>query len=139
MEIKMKTPKLILTAVIILSFVSVSNSDSKGMSPEFKSSLNANLNSDKDPQSKIFKLYDSKQTEFSNVTTIRFELGEDAKVLLTVCDSDGKILETLIDDLMYAGDYNINYKSEQQIISGELTYKLEVKGISGIKNVFAVK
>ncbi len=139
MEIKMKTPKLVLTAVIILCFVLVSNSDSKGMSSEFKTDLNVNLNSDKDPQNKIFKLYDSEQTEFSNVTNIKFELGEDANVLLTVCNSDGKILEILINDLMYAGVYNINYKSAQQIISGELTYKLEVKGISGIKNIFAVK
>ena len=92
-----------------------------------------------DTQIGIFKLYNSKQTQFDNTTIIQFELGEEANVLLTVCDPEGKIINTLIDDLMDAGVYNIHYKSAEKIIAGELIYKLEVKGISGIKNVFAVK
>lgn len=40
---------------------------------------------------------------------------------------------------MYSGIYNLNYKSKDEIIAGEFTYKLEVKGVSGVKNVFAVK
>ncbi|MEO8446753.1 MAG: hypothetical protein ABI528_04615 [bacterium] len=91
------------------------------------------------PESKIFKLYSSRQTESNNVAIIQFELGEKAMVLLTVSDSKGTIIETLIDDRMDAGIYNVNFKSAKEIIAGEFTYKLEVKGISGIKNVFAVK
>ena len=105
------------------------------------SNENAIINSGKDqnPQTGIFKLYSSKQTQFDNTTTIQFELGEEANVHLTVCDPEGKIIDTLIDDLMDAGVYNMHYKSADKIIAGELTYKLEVKGISGIKNMFAVK
>jgi hypothetical protein len=98
-----------------------------------------NAGKDRNPQTGIFKLYNSKQAQFDNITIIQFELGEEANVLLTVCDSEGKITDTLINDLMNAGVYNVHYKSEDNIIAGELTYKLEVKGISGIKNVFAVK
>ena len=94
---------------------------------------------DQNPQTGIFKLYDSKQTQFENTTVIQFEIGEEAKVLLTVCDSKGIIVETLVNNLMYAGVYNVYYKSENKITPGELTYKLEVNGISGIKNVFSVK
>ncbi|MBK7253141.1 MAG: hypothetical protein IPI04_04275 [Ignavibacteria bacterium] len=38
---------------------------------------------------------------------------------------------------MDAGVYSVNFKSEDKIVAGKLTYKLEVKGISGIKNVLA--
>jgi len=135
----MKTPKLILSIVIILSSMAVSNSDSYGMNYNLNTNSVQIYNQDKDPNSHLFKLYNSKRTEFDNTTVIKFKLGEDANVLLTVCDSEGKIMETLIDDLMYAGIYNVNYKTADRIISGELTYILEVRGVSGIKNVFAVK
>ncbi|HMS35397.1 MAG TPA: hypothetical protein PKC91_15050 [Ignavibacteria bacterium] len=94
---------------------------------------------DQNPHNGIFKLHNIKQTQFDNTTIIQFELGEEANVQLTVYNSDGIIIETLIDDLMDAGVYNIHFKSAEKIIAGELTYKLEVKGISGVKNVFAVK
>ena len=94
---------------------------------------------DLNPKSKLFKLYESQQTKFENTTLVKFELGEDANVILTVYDLEGKVIETLIDDLMDAGVYNVNYKSACKITAGELTYKLEVKTASGIKNVLAVK
>ena len=91
------------------------------------------------PQMWIVKLFGIKQTQFVNTAIIVFQLGQVANVLLTVCDPEGKIIETLVDDLMDAGDYSVNFKSADKIVSGQFTYKLEVKGISGIKNVFAVK
>lgn len=99
----------------------------------------AQILKDSNPNAGIFKIHNSRQTQFDNVTVIEFELGEEANVLLTVCDLKGNIIETLINDLMDAGNFKVHYKSLNKIISGELTYKLEVKGISGIKNVFAVK
>ena len=90
-------------------------------------------------KSGIFKMYESQQTKFENTTLIKFELGEDANVLRTVHDSDEKIIATLIDDTMDAGVYNMNYKAAGKITAGVLKYRLEVKGVSGIKNVFEVK
>ncbi|MBS1516880.1 MAG: hypothetical protein JSS91_02205 [Bacteroidetes bacterium] len=92
-----------------------------------------------DPQTNLFKLHNSVPSSYDNVTIIEFELGEEANVLLTVCNSKGEIVETLVNDLMDSGDYTVNYKSREKIVTGELTYKLEVKSISGVKNVFAVK
>ena len=92
-----------------------------------------------DPHSGIFKLYSSKQTQYENTSLIEFELGEDANVTLTVYDSKGTVIETLINDIMNAGVYNVNFKSPEKIIRSEFTYKLEVKGVSGVKNIFAVK
>ena len=94
---------------------------------------------DLNPQTGIFKLYTSRQTQFDNTTLIKFELGEEANVLLTVSDQNGKIIQILIDERMDAGIYNVHYKSSDKIISGILTYKLAVKGVSGIKNMFSVK
>ena len=132
--------KLVITIVSAVFLVTQSNSFSQEKAIT-GSNENAIFNAEKDqnPQTGIFKLYNSKQTQFENTTVIQFELGEEANVLLTVCDSKGTIVETLINDLMDAGVYNVHYKSGDKITAGELTYKLEVKGISGIKNIFAVK
>ena len=132
--------KLVITIVSAVFLVTQSNSLSQEKAIT-GSNENAIFNAGKDqnPQTGIFKLFSSKQTQFENTTVIQFELGEEANVLLTVCDSKGTIVETLINDLMDAGVYNVHYKSGDKITAGELTYKLEVKGISGIKNIFAVK
>lgn len=94
---------------------------------------------DLNQDSKKFNLHNSAATSYDNVTNIEFELGEEANIILTVYNSKGEIISTLVNDLMDAGDYNVHFKSSEKIVSGELTYKLEVKSISGIKNVFAVK
>ena len=132
--------KLIITIIAAVFLVTQSNSFSQEKTKTGTSGQTINqTGNDINPQTGIFKLYNSKQTQFENTTVIQFELGEEANVLLTVCDSKGTIVETLINDLMDAGDYSVNFKSADKIVSGQFTYKLEVKGISGIKNVFAVK
>ena len=132
--------KLIITIIAAVFLVTQGNSFSqeKTITGSFGQTINQTGN-DINPHTGIFKLFGSKQTQFDNTTLIAFQLGEEANVLLTVCDPEGKIIETLVDDLMDAGDYSVNFKSADKIVSGQFTYKLEVKGISGIKNVFAVK
>jgi hypothetical protein len=139
-EKKMSKVKLIISIIAAVFLVTQGNSFSqeKEITGTSVQTINQTGN-DINPQTGIFKLFGSKQTQFDNTAIIAFQLGEEANVLLTVCDPDGKILETLVDDLMDAGDYSVNFKSADKIVSGQFTYKLEVKGISGIKNVFAVK
>ncbi|MEO8664047.1 MAG: hypothetical protein ABI462_01010 [Ignavibacteria bacterium] len=91
------------------------------------------------PHHGMFKLYKIKKTKFDNVIVVGFELGEETNVVLTVSDSNGKIIETLINDTLDAGIYNVNYKSLNKIDTGDFTFKLVVKGKSGIKKIFAVK
>ena len=132
--------KLIILIITVTSLMIFCNSNSEGKAIVVFNEYTINQTAkDIEPKARIAKLHNSKQTEFDNTTIIKFELGEDANVLLTVCDSKGKIIDTIVNDLMDAGVYCINFKSAYKIIAGELTYKLEVKGISGIKNIFAVK
>ena len=132
--------KLIILTITVTFLMTFCNSNSEGKAIEVLNEFTINQNvKDIEPKARIAKLHNSRQTEYENVKIIEFELCEDANVKLTVCDSEGRITETLIDDLMDSGVYNLNYKSADNIIAGEFTYKLEVKGISGIKNIFAVK
>ncbi|MBK6772145.1 MAG: hypothetical protein IPG78_08480 [Ignavibacteria bacterium] len=132
--------KLIILTITVTFLMTFCNSNSEGKAIEVLNEFTINQNvKDIEPKARIAKLHNSRQTDFENVKIIEFELCEDANVKLTVCDSEGRITETLIDDLMDSGVYNLNYKSADNIIAGEFTYKLEVKGISGIKNIFAVK
>ena len=131
--------KLIISISIIVFLVTISDSYSQeAVKNSSENVMNPNLN-DLYPSSAASKLYHSSETQFDNVTCIKFELGEEANVILTVSDQNSKVIETLIDESMEAGEYCINYKSSGKIIPGEFTYKLEVKSISGVKNVFAVK
>ena len=132
--------KLIILTITVTFLMTFCNSNSEGKAIAILNEFTINQNvKDIEPKARIAKLHNSRQTEYENVKIIEFELCEDANVKLTVCDSEGRITETLIDDLMDSGVYNLNYKSADNIIAGEFTYKLEVKGISGIKNIFAVK
>ena len=132
--------KSIITIIAVTFLMNVCNSYSQeNLSSSSSENMMKESVKDLNPKSKLFKLHNSVATSYDNVTNIEFELGVEANVLLTVCNSKGEILETLVNDLIDAGDYNVHYKSSEKIISGDLTYKLEVKGISGIKNVFAVK
>lgn len=132
--------KSVISVLTTVLFVFLSNSFSQGKANAGSSDLTIIHKSEVlNFESGLFKLHNSKQTEYKNVTIIEFELGEEANVILTVCDSKGKTIETLIDDNMYSGIYNVNYKSKDEITVGKYTYKLEVKGVSGVKNVFAVK
>lgn len=131
-------PVIQIAAVIFLVTLNSSFSQEKEISCSSEFTLNV-TEKDPNPQTGIFKLYNSSRTQFDNTVLIKFELGEGAYVTLTVCDLNGKIIETLADDLMDAGVYIVLYKSSDKIIPGELTYKLEVKGVSGIRNMFAVK
>ena len=132
--------KLVISIISVILLMTLSNSYSQEkaitVSTEY---IIDQTGKDLNPQTGIFKLYGSRQTQFDNTTIIKFELGEEANVLLTVCDSKGKLIETIIDDSMDAEVYNVHFKSTDKIIAGELTYKLEVKGKSEIKNMFAVK
>ena len=132
--------KLIILTITVTFLMTFCNSYTEGKAIDVLNEFTIiHTTKDKEPKAKIAKLHNSKQTEYENVKIIEFELCEDANVKLTVCDLEGKIIETLIDDLMDTGVYNLNYKSADKIIAGEFTYKLEVKGISGIKNMFTVK
>lgn len=132
--------KIIISVITVSFLLTYCNSDSEG-----KAIIGSNeftifqTRKEINPKAGIIKLHNSRQTEYENVKIIEFELCEDANVKLTVCDSKGKIIDTLVDDLMDAGVYSLNYKSENEIKAGEFTYKIEVKSISGIKNIFAVK
>ena len=119
--------KLIILTITVTFLMTFCNSNSEGKAIEVLNEFTINQNvKDIEPKARIAKLHNSRQTEYENVKIIEFELCEDANVKLTVCDSEGRITETLIDHLMDSGVYNLNYKSADNIIAGEFTYKLEV-------------
>ncbi|MCY7363225.1 MAG: hypothetical protein LH629_14340, partial [Ignavibacteria bacterium] len=104
----MYKPKLICSIIAVILLVSFCNSFSQENETDNVSGLTTNQQmKDNNAQSVPFKLHNSKQTQFDNTAIIEFELGEDANVILTVSDSKGKIVETLVDELMYAGVYNV--------------------------------
>jgi hypothetical protein len=136
----MFTIKLIKSICIVVFLMTFTNAFSQQNLPVKNSEFPITQKStNQNSIASLFILHNSVPTVSENVTVIQFELGEEANVVLTVSNSKGELLETLVNEDMDPGDYKIHFKSAGLIVSGELTYKLEVKGISGVKNMFAVK
>lgn len=128
--------QLIILITISLSFVSFSQSQSKEINtPTFVSPKIIRVtisDTAKDPLNKIFKLYQNEKTEAKEVTRIKLELTCDAYVVLNVIDSNGKIIENLIDGEMTSGLYSVHFKSPNPTIMDELSYEIEVNGVSEV-------
>jgi len=136
----MLKPQLVILVFMLTILMSFSNSNSQVIVSEDSSgSVIDQSGNDLEPGKKICKLYHSKKTEIKNVMVIEFDLDEEADVKLEVCNSKGQIIEILIDEVMDPGNYKIHFKTTDEIIPEEHTYKLEVKGISGLRNVLNEK
>ena len=122
--------KLIIPIVALMSFMIVVKSNAQERNNTLSVISVENLTTDKDPVSKIFTLYLNEKTEFANVTKIKFDLYKDANVILNVIDKQGEIVENLIDGSMQPGNYGVYFKSKDEIMPDELSYKIEVNGES---------
>jgi hypothetical protein len=76
---------------------------------------------------KDFKLYTNYPNPFNSRTTIQYNLPVDADVNLTIYDTYGRLVATLINEHKSAGYYEIPFEANN-LSSGVYYYKIEVKG-----------
>lgn len=72
-----------------------------------------------------FSLLQNSPNPFSASTTISFNLSKTNNVILKIFDCYGQEIETLVDEKLKEGDYNISYRAKKNI-AGLLYYKLIV-------------
>lgn len=139
--------KLIIPIAVLMSFMSVTGSNAQGKNVSHMVIMADNLTTDnttgnipdKDVVNKIFTLYQNEKTQFTNLTKVRFDLFRDADVILNVIDDQGKIVEKLIDGSMEPGSYSVYFKSADEVMPRELSYVIEVDGVSESKNILIFK
>ncbi len=75
--------------------------------------------------------------------TFRFRTARPGEVTLRVFDASGRVVRTLVDDYMNAGEYNVTWdrKSEagKPVGSGVFFYQVKAPGLKGVKKVLVVE
>ncbi len=132
----MNKVKLVIVIFLVLGLAQakLKSQDKNPNAPEL--SVNSPA-SDKNPQSKIFKLYQNQPAESEDITVIKFELQEDASVILNVFDSNGNINQNLIQGNMEPGIYNVIFKIPSNQAIDDFSYRIEVNGVAETKKMIA--
>jgi DNA-binding beta-propeller fold protein YncE len=89
----------------------------------------------------IARTYDLSQNypnPFNPVTTIPFAIYKKAHVELKVYDVQGKLVDTLVEGIMNAGDHNIKYDANH-LSTGNYFYQLKVEGHVLTKKMILVR
>jgi hypothetical protein len=74
-----------------------------------------------------FYLHQSYPNPFNPSSTIRYELGEDVNVRLTVYNLLGQRIATLVNEPKSAGVHHVQFHAEN-LASGQYIYRLEAGG-----------
>ncbi len=86
----------------------------------------------------IFCLSQNYPNPFNPVTNIKFDIPKSSFVSLKIYDVTGREVATLINDILNAGIYNVDWNGSSYS-SGVYFYKLEVNGFSDTKKMILVK
>ncbi|HEX2786545.1 MAG TPA: T9SS type A sorting domain-containing protein [Ignavibacteria bacterium] len=99
---------------------------------------NVKIISDKIPES--FKLQQNYPNPFNGISVIRFSVPQNNNqhIKLTVYNIEGKLIETLVNESIPAGEYEVKWDSKQNA-SGIYFYKLEANNFSEVKRMVLIK
>lgn len=85
-----------------------------------------------------FELYQNYPNPFNPVTDIRFSLAENSKVNLSVYNTNGQLIRTLLDGKTEKGYYTVSFDASE-LNSGMYLYKLDVNGKVQTKKMLMLK
>jgi hypothetical protein len=85
-----------------------------------------------------FNLYQNFPNPFNPITTIVFDIPKTSKVNLTIFDVNGRRVNKLIDNILSAGKYTINFDASLYS-SGVYFYKMETKSFTKVMKMILLK
>ena len=85
-----------------------------------------------------YKLYDNYPNPFNPTTKIKFELKEINFVTLKVYDITGKLVTTLVNQKLQAGEYNVDFDG-RNLSSGLYIYRIETGDFNDSKKMLMIK
>ncbi|MFO7810737.1 MAG: T9SS type A sorting domain-containing protein, partial [Candidatus Delongbacteria bacterium] len=85
-----------------------------------------------------FELYQNYPNPFNPATEIRFSLADNAKVKLSVYNTNGQLVRTLLDGKREKGHHSVNFDASE-LNSGMYLYKLDVNGNVQTKKMLMLK
>lgn len=129
--------KVIYTIQLLIILCLVSASDSKSQDKNIDSSILSKeiTEADTNLQNKLFILYQNEETESNEVILIKFNLIKAAVVILNVIDSNGKVIDYLVDGEMLPGTYCVHFKPTEITALKDFSYKIEVNGVTETRKI----
>ena len=129
--------KVIYTIQFLIILCLVSASDSKSQDKNIDSSILSKeiTEADTNLQNKLFILYQNEETESNEVILIKFNLIKAAVVILNVIDSNGKVIDYLVDGEMLPGTYCVHFKPTEITALKDFSYKIEVNGVTETRKI----
>ena len=85
-----------------------------------------------------YKLFNNYPNPFNPNSNIRFLIKDVGFVSLKVYDVTGKLVNTLVNQKLSAGDYTVNFEGTN-LSSGVYLYRLEANGFADVKKMLLVK
>lgn len=85
-----------------------------------------------------FELFQNYPNPFNPATDIKFSLAEDAKVNLSVYNTNGQLVRTLLDGKTEKGFHTINFEASE-LNSGIYLYRLDVNGNAQTRKMIMLK
>jgi hypothetical protein len=126
----------VMTDVDVNQFITVTESASLAKDPGYKNSGISALPNE-------FALYQNYPNPFNPTTTIRYALPADSRIVLTVYNSAGQQVKTLVNALQSAGEKTIQWDGTnnrgEKVSSGIYLYKLEAGNFVQTRKMILMK
>ena len=87
---------------------------------------------------RAYRLVQNYPNPFNPTTSINFSIPQSGKVYLSVMNSIGQVVETLIDEQMTSGDHQVRFNAGN-LPSGVYFYKLETGNFVDVKKMILIK
>jgi predicted MPP superfamily phosphohydrolase len=85
-----------------------------------------------------FALHQNYPNPFNPTTTFKYELPKESKVVLSVFDINGRLIETLVNEKQQPGYYSVQWDA-CQYSSGVYIYRIQADGFSAVKKCILMK
>jgi len=85
-----------------------------------------------------FALKGNYPNPFNPTTTVKYSIPEESKVLITVYDMSGRLIETLVNEKQCPGYYSVQWDA-MQYSSGVYIYRIQAGGFSAVKKCILMK
>jgi len=85
-----------------------------------------------------FHLYTNYPNPFNPTTTFKYELPKESKVVLSVFDMNGRLVETIVNQTQSAGYYSVQWDATQYS-SGVYIYRIQAGGFQQVKKCVLMK
>ena len=87
---------------------------------------------------KTYSLSQNYPNPFNPTTNIKFSIPKNSVVKLTIYDLTGRVVETLVDGQLNAGNYAYDFDASN-IASGVYFYKLQSDNFTDVKKMMLIK